>query len=432
MGLFIPVASKASSNGLLSVFLRDANLNSFALSSAFASISQGSFALNSLLSSASWSLILPASVILSIWNQKSFDLREDVRKIVKDASAMLVAFGFGTIGSVLGSIIGIMATQAAFPNQILIQSDGWKVLAACLTSSYIGGTVNYFETASSILGSGSFSDDIRNLLYVVSGIDIVTMIAFFIGLQFVRQKKILDKQSRKPKRWTVNKDYYREMLERKSMDESIVAQDNKVLSFFYSNNRNIFPIFSSLLLIKVSNFIQAAIPVLKSIPGSNLFISIISAILLKQKYPARLTPAKQSPDLMLTLFYTLLGLQCNFWDVIDMGRPVLMLIGITLSFHLVFLLGASKLFNKYKGKESISLEQQLIASNACVGGSSTAASMASEWALQNQDFESLAPATAERDEDNSGSSNVLAASVAGIFGYLIGTPLGLMVYKLLL
>ena len=103
-----------------------------------------------------------------------------------------------------------------------------------------------------------------------------------------------------------------------------------------------------------------------------------------------------------------------------------MLICITLSFHLAFLLGASKLFNKYQGK-SISLEQQLIASNACVGGSSTAASMASEWALQNQGFESV-----DLDDESSPSSNVLAASVAGIVGYLIGTPLGLMLYKVLL
>jgi uncharacterized membrane protein len=426
MGLFIPAASKASSNGLLSAVFRDPNLNSFALSSAFVSFSQDSFVLNSALSSASWSLILPASVILSLWNQKSFNLRQDVKKILEDASSMLVSFGFGTIGSLLGSIIGIFATQACFPNQILIQSDGWKVLAACLTSSYIGGTVNYFETASAILSNGFFSDEIRNLLYVVSGIDIVTMIAFFIGLQFIRQKQIIEKQSRKPKRWKVNKDYYREMLERKSMDESIKVQNNKVLSFVCNNNGSIFPVISSLLLVKTSNFIQASIPILKSVPGSNLFISIMSAILLKQKYPARLTPAKQSSDAMLTLFYTMLGLQCNFWDVIDIGSPILMLICITLSFHLAFLLGASKLFNKYQGK-SISLEQQLIASNACVGGSSTAASMASEWALQNQEFESV-----DLDDESSPSSNVLAASVAGIVGYLIGTPLGLMLYKVLL
>ncbi|KAK3262787.1 hypothetical protein CYMTET_28377 [Cymbomonas tetramitiformis] len=88
-----------------------------------------------------WDLVMPLGVALSL-------LGTDLRHLVRDAGVTLMAFAFGALGTVLGTVVGWAITGPG-----LLGPEGWKV-AAALCASYIGGSVNFASTAKA-LGLGA-------------------------------------------------------------------------------------------------------------------------------------------------------------------------------------------------------------------------------------------------------------------------------------
>ena len=144
----------------------------------------------------------------------------------------------------------------------------------------------------------------------------------------------------------------------------------------------------------------------------------------------------------MAAFYACIGLGCRAQDAAAVGPVVLALMGLTLAVHLAVLLGGSWLYNAAAARlrlrlgprlrprlgsrgsgdsasgdsasdrsasgwtRAIDVDTAVIASNACVGGASTAASMAATLKGADPDLPWL-------------------GSLAGVVGYVIGTPLGL-------
>ena len=80
-----------------------------------------------------WGYVVPMAIPLLL-------LTCDVRKIGKEAGKILVVFLFGAIGTTLGAILGFQLLGDKVPNLAGV--------AAMMTGSYIGGTVNFAAMAS--------------------------------------------------------------------------------------------------------------------------------------------------------------------------------------------------------------------------------------------------------------------------------------------
>ena len=70
----------------------------------------------------------------------------------------------------------------------LFCENSLRILSACLTASYIGGTVNFFETAKIVGGTGS--ESMRSLVNLVAGVDIGVMVLYFWFLSIIRDSPL--------------------------------------------------------------------------------------------------------------------------------------------------------------------------------------------------------------------------------------------------
>ena len=151
----LPVMRAAGLDAPTLSFLAAATTSAAAAAAAAGPTSR---ALHPLLDRASWSLFLPSALVLSLWTATS-SAGNDVPALGDDASwvqrflPMAVAFACGTVGSLVGGRVSFAAATRWFPGY---DRSHVALVTASLTASYIGGTVNYFETANVL--TGGFGD----------------------------------------------------------------------------------------------------------------------------------------------------------------------------------------------------------------------------------------------------------------------------------
>ena len=143
-----------------------------------------------------WKLCLPASLALSVFGTKRENNGSDAFRHSPIFSAwgvrwaMLSAFLLGSLGSLVGGYLSyIVASRIAgivsngVPNASSSGID-YAACAACLASSYIGGTANFFETASALKLCGR---DLQ-VLKSFAAADIFVMLAYFSLLNWLKYR----------------------------------------------------------------------------------------------------------------------------------------------------------------------------------------------------------------------------------------------------
>ena len=83
-----------------------------------------------------WRALMPLAVALSL-------LGVDLRDAARTSGPALAAFAVGAVGSVLGTAVAYATVGPA------LGPDAWRV-AACLCTSYVGGSLNYAATAQAL------------------------------------------------------------------------------------------------------------------------------------------------------------------------------------------------------------------------------------------------------------------------------------------
>lgn len=143
-----------------------------------------------------WRYFLPASVATGILGSSTSQSPTIVKKSNNASSAILnlgsvlVAFIFGTIGSLCGGWACMSYFKRTFPS-IPLQSELLKVSAG-LTSSYIGGTANFFETVTLL----QLSTEGKQLLNLIAVADIAVMILYFAALSNIHAHAL--RKTRRP------------------------------------------------------------------------------------------------------------------------------------------------------------------------------------------------------------------------------------------
>lgn len=333
---------------------------------------------------AVWTYCIPLSVSMLLF-------RANIRTIVKDTGKMFLCFNIGAVGTLIGAIVAFFALKSFIPEL--------DKMTGILTGSYIGGGVNLFAVASSTNISQTM------LSAEVIADNFVMAIVIFV-LLWIPSSAFFKKHYKHPFQ--------------KELEEKGTSGDAKTMSASYWGRKEIslldiaMTIATAFVVVtvatKIANALGSAFATestafwagLPSMIFGNQFVilTIVSVTLtsLFPKFFENLKGAQEIGTFLIYIFFVVIGCPANLRDVIVTAPLLFVFCGLIAFINIGWTLGIGKLLNQ-------NIEELTIASNANIGGPSTAAAMAVA-----KGYDKL----------------VVPGILCGLWGYIIGTPLGLV------
>jgi uncharacterized membrane protein len=303
-------------------------------------------------------------------------LRADFKTIFSESGPMLIAFLVATGATVAGAFAGV-----ALIDMGPLEAE----IAGTVTSSYIGGSLNFVATAeavgirdSSIYVAGLSADAVGAVFFLV-------MLMLMPAIRFVRRalpSKFIGADAA-------------ELQEMQSAGEPKVARP-----FNLAHVANGLAI--SLVICAVSVVLSGLLNM------DSLFILVVTAIsLLVANFGKPVLDHVSSEfevgTLFMYIFFVAIGAGANIADVLGSALPILLFIIVMVLVHLCLLVIVGKWMK-------LDLAEVMIASNACILGPAPAAALAASKGWQPL---------------------VAPGILVGLFGYAIATFIGVALAKLL-
>ncbi|CAI9274040.1 unnamed protein product [Lactuca saligna] len=268
--------------------------------------------------------ILPLTIPLMLF-------RADMRNVIKSTGKLLLAFLIGSVATTFGTLVAFWIV----PMRSLGQ-DSWKI-ASALMASYIGGAINYVAVSDalgvspSVVAAGVAADNVICAIYF--------MVLFALG-------------SKIPSEALPPTEDPRNNLE----GNVATIQTATALAVSFA-------------ICKVSTHI---IQVLK-LPGGTLPAITATVVILATLLPRQIGYLAPAGDVVaaisIQVFFAVLGASGSIWNVIMVAPSVFVFAFIQITVHLLVILGLGKLLR-------LDLKLLLLASNANIGGPTTASGMA--------------------------------------------------------
>ena len=312
-----------------------------------------------------WSYLVPLAIPLLLF-------KANLRKIMKEAGPTLIAFFFGAIGTILGTFIAFEI--------FTLGPEGWK-LAGIFCSTYVGGSMNYVATAAALkLNAG-------DLLTAGVAADNLVMAAYFVLLFALPSVAILKKLYPTKHDDKAN-----------TVDEYVKMEEAQKPDIFNMAKGLAVGLTICAVGFGLSDFIN--------IQGSGILIITAIVVALATFFPKQIGTiegADQIGAMLMQIFFVVIGASANISVVLRVGPVLFFFAAVILLVHLIFILAAGKIFK-------LDLAEIVIASNANMGGPTTAAAMA----------------VARKWKDL-----VIPAVLCGTLGYAIATFVGVAIGNLL-
>jgi len=317
-------------------------------------------------------------------------MQANIVKIAREAGRLM----FAVLLASAGTITGAFAAVALLKDQGIPQIEQ---AAAIMTGSYIGGMVNFLAIQTSTGATGELTTGL-----IVA--DNLVMAGFFLILLWMAGSKFflkhfphphssanghaLEEEAEKPVLLTVN-----------GLGAAL-AFSFVVVALAMGTGKLIAGLFPADLPM------SSPLGLLKTI-ATNRFVMITGFSLLAATFAPRALERLRGYErigiFLLFLYLFSIGLPASLRTVIS-DTPALFVFCLIMAVgNVLFTMVLGKLFK-------LDLEELLLAINATLGGPPTAAAMA-----VSRGWKPL----------------VLPGLLAGLWGYIIGTPLGLMVFSLL-
>ncbi|WP_077601399.1 DUF819 family protein [Oceanobacillus sojae] len=305
---------------------------------------------------AVWSVIVPLAIPLLLFHV-------NIKKIWKESSRLLLIFLLSSIGTVAGTIVAFFTLRNYIP--LLDQLSG------IFSATYIGGGVNFaamsakFDTPGEIISAAVVADNLM-------------MALLFIILMMVPAVNFIRKRYPTP--------HMEEVEQNQSVD------DNKTLSESFWKRKEVslkdmaLSIGTAFLLVvvslKIAQFFAGIIP---SGENASFFNNLLNGIIGDQylvlttltfialgvfpNYFSNLNGSQEIGTYLIHIFFVVIGIPASITLIIQTAPLLLVFAFIIVAINLILSLLFGKLFR-------MSLEEILLASNANIGGPTTAAAFA--------------------------------------------------------
>jgi uncharacterized membrane protein len=303
-------------------------------------------------------------------------MRADFKTIFVESGPMLLAFVLAAAATVVGALVGVTLIDLG-PLE--------PEIAGTITSSYIGGSLNFVATAEAV----GIKD---SSIYVASlSADAVGAVIFLVllmsmpAIRFIREampSKFIGKETD----ISVSKDNHLSAVPKKPFDLSGAAN----------------ALAASLVVCAVSMLVVTALDI------ESMFILVVTALSLLVANVAKPMMNSMASEfeigtLFMYIFFVAIGAGANLSEVLGAALPIVAFIVVMVLVHLCLLVAIGKWLK-------LDLAEVLIASNACILGPAPAAALAASKGWQPL---------------------VAPGILVGMFGYAIATFIGVALSALL-
>lgn len=308
------------------------------------------------------SILVPMAVPLLL-------MRADFKTIFAESGPMLIAFLLASAATVAGALVGVL---------LIDMGPLEPEIAGTITSSYIGGSLNFVATAEAV----GIKD---SSIYVASlSADAVGAVIFLLLLMSMPAVKFI--RMAMPSKFIDTAQGTATSAEK----EFVVAEKKP---FDLPGAANALAV--SLVICAVSLGIVAAFNI------ESMFILIVTALSLLVANVAKPVVNHVSSEfelgtLFMYIFFVAIGAGANLGEVLGAALPIIAFIVVMVLVHLCLLV----IFGKWL---KLDLAEVLIASNACILGPAPAAALAASKGWQPL---------------------VAPGILVGMFGYAIATFIG--------
>jgi uncharacterized membrane protein len=296
-------------------------------------------------------------------------LRADFMTIFSESGPMLIAFMVAAGATVVGALVGVTLIDMG-----PLEAE----IAGTVTSSYIGGSLNFVATAeavgikdSSIYVAGLSADAVGAVLFLV-------LLMLMPAIGFVRRAM--------PSKFIG--------ADTAALQDLRCAPETKeIMPFNLAHVAN--GIAVSLVICAVSALLTTLLKI------DSLFILVVTALSLLVANFAKPVLRYVSSEfevgtLFMYIFFVTIGAGANLADVLGSALPILLFIIVMVLVHLCLLVVVGKWMR-------LDLAEVMIASNACILGPAPAAALAASKGWQPL---------------------VAPGILVGLFGYAIATFIG--------
>ncbi|KAL4435946.1 hypothetical protein ABPG77_000708 [Micractinium sp. CCAP 211/92] len=316
------------------------------------------------------SYLLPLAVPLLLFSA-------DLRRVLRETGRLLGAFTWGALGTVIGSLLAFWLMPLRS-----LGADSWKV-AAALTARHIGGSVNYvavseaLELSPSARMAGLAADDL-----IVS--------AYFVSLYALAKKAAGPAPPADPAA----------AQQAAAADQAGSSQggghggggDGRTITVLHGA--------TALALASAICFVGTQVAAAMRYKGGSITVITAITVTLATLFPRLLAPLRASGEglaaILMQLFFASVGASGSIATVMKTAPSLFLWSAVAVSTHLGVVLVGERLLG-FSRKESC------LASNANIGGPTTAAGMAAAKGWR---------------------SSLVPALLIGIMGYATATFVG--------
>lgn len=326
-----------------------------------------------------WDYAVPIAIPLLL-------LKADIRKIKNESGRIFKAFHISAFGTIVGTFISAFLFSSVLPYI--------SEIAGMMTGSYIGGGVNFIAMTSAY----KTPENITNATIVAD--NLVMALYFFIcmsipSLKFFKNKfgistTEITKEANTSSYWSKKEISLKDIAIALAIAVTVSSLSNEIANYLKT-------------VIPETNLLTS---MAKNIFGNMYLIMTTLMLVIATVFSKQLESingAEEIGTFLIYMFFVVLGVPASISEIIKNGVFVLLFCIFAVLIHLLVTLSLGKLF-KFK------LDELLLASNACIGGPTTAVAMAiaKGW-----------------------NSLIIPTMLSGIWGYILGNYAGILVGNIL-
>ena len=280
-----------------------------------------------------WGYFVPLAIPLLLF-------RANILRILKEAGPTLLAFMAGGVGTVLGTLLAYRL--------IPLGPEGHK-LAGIFCATYIGGSMNYVAASQAL--------DLQSADLLTAGIaaDNLVMTLYFLVLFALPSVGFLRSKYIRRVEVTADGDA--------GTETEIASRGSRI---------QVTHIAIAVALSATLCAVGYGVARLMGIGSAAILVITALTVFLATVFPSRLsglTGADAMGTLLMQVFFAAIGASANIAVVVREGAMLFVFAGLILTIHLAFILIAGRLMK-------LDLIEIVVASNANMGGPTTAAAMA--------------------------------------------------------